>query len=335
MDIIYNFCTLFDSYYIHKGIALYNSLEEQCDNFRLYVMAFDRETYNKLMSLKFKYMYIECMCEHENEFFIKLKKERNKAEYCWTCGPYVIYHFLKTYKLDSITFLDSDLYFLGNPAIAFAEVGNNSIAITEQRISEKSAKVYGRFCVQFMYFRNDHDGLSALEWWRDRCFEWCYERLEDGKFGDQKYIDEFPIRFNNVCIIKNPGVGLAPWNFHRYDYKDEGKTICYKGVLYKSVFFHMHGLKSIINNKELIMVSNDCFINDWDKKIFFNSYTELTMNILNRYFSKGIEKYKICGIPKWRHAEMYIRSKLNKIKFLKESYNLLFGKTEHNHGTIL
>ena len=46
-----NFCTLFDSYYIHKGIALYLSLERVCDDFTLYVMAFDEPSYKKLSSL--------------------------------------------------------------------------------------------------------------------------------------------------------------------------------------------------------------------------------------------------------------------------------------------
>ena len=332
---MYNFCTLFDSYYIHKGIALYLSLEKHCVDFHLYVMAFDWESYDKLNSLKFEHMTVECMCDYETDFFLRLKKERNKAEYCWTCGPYVIHHFMIQNQLKSITYLDSDLFFIGDPAIAFAEIGDNSIAITEQGISEKNAKVFGKYCVQFMYFKNDKNGLPALEWWRDRCFEWCYQRLEDGKFGDQKYIDEFPLKFNRVHVIQNPGVGLAPWNLHRYSYCDNGNTIYHSGNTYNSVFFHMHGLKSIIDEKVLTMVSNDCFINDVDKRYFFNPYAELTVEILNNYFSKSIESYVIRGIPEWRHAEMYVRSKLNKIKILKDIYNLLIGKTEHNHGTKL
>lgn len=49
-----NFCTLFDSYYIHKGIALYLSLERVCDDFKLYVMAFDEPSYKKTLFIKFQ-----------------------------------------------------------------------------------------------------------------------------------------------------------------------------------------------------------------------------------------------------------------------------------------
>ena len=38
---VLNFCTLFDSYYLDKGLALYLSLKKVCDNFRLYVFCFD------------------------------------------------------------------------------------------------------------------------------------------------------------------------------------------------------------------------------------------------------------------------------------------------------
>ena len=46
-----NFCTLFDSYYMHKGLALYRSLLKNCLDFHLYIMAFDFPCYEKLKNL--------------------------------------------------------------------------------------------------------------------------------------------------------------------------------------------------------------------------------------------------------------------------------------------
>ena len=40
-----NFCTLFDSYYIDKGITLAKSLYEACQNdFTLYIFCFDEKS---------------------------------------------------------------------------------------------------------------------------------------------------------------------------------------------------------------------------------------------------------------------------------------------------
>ena len=56
-----NFCTLFDSNYASKGIALYLSLEQQTDDFVLYVMGIDRKCQKILNSIGFKHMIVECI----------------------------------------------------------------------------------------------------------------------------------------------------------------------------------------------------------------------------------------------------------------------------------
>lgn len=327
-----NFCTLFDSYYLHKGIALYLSLLRQNVDFHLYVMAFDRDSFKALKNLSFDHMTVECMCDYEDDFFLKLKTERNKAEYCWTCGPFVIHHFLVNYKLPAITYLDSDLFFIGNPQIAFNEIGDNSVAITEQGVSEESSKKYGKYCVQFMYFKNDQNSLSALEWWRDACYNWCYQRVEDGKFGDQKYLDYFPQKFKNVYVIKNPGVGIAPWNVHRHKFKNSGLSILGEKK-YDSVFFHMHGVRVYVHNNELLLDLDHFFIKNEDREYFFNPYAELMLEVFNKYLGQNILDYKVKGVANWRKLEFLIRSKLSKVHLLKKIYHKIHGETEHNHGT--
>jgi hypothetical protein len=131
-----NFCTLFDSYYLHKGIALYLSLEHVTCDFHLYVMAFDKESYGKLTALGFKHMTVELVDDFESPELLAVKPSRSKGEYCWTCGPSVIYHFLTKNNLDEITYLDADLFFLTDPKTIFEEIGSSSVAITEQGIDE-------------------------------------------------------------------------------------------------------------------------------------------------------------------------------------------------------
>ena len=289
-----NFCTLFDSYYIHKGIALYLSLEKITHDFHLYVMAFDKECYAKLQSLSFQHMTVELVSDFETPELLAVKPTRSKAEYCWTCGPSVIWYFLTKYKLPNLTYLDSDLYFVGNPQIVFDEIGEKSIAITEQGISKKSESLYGKYCVQFMFFKNDEDGRSALLWWRDSCIDWCFQRFEDGKYGDQKYLDQFPVKFNNLCVITNYGAGIAPWNMHKYWYNNN--SICYKGLWYPCIFVHMHGLKLTISDKKMLLRSYDDTITQSDKEAFYNGYAELLMNVINSYFNSEIESFMVKGV---------------------------------------
>ncbi len=328
-----NFCTLFDSYYILKGLALYLSLERVSDDFHLYVMAFDKDCYERLQSYGFKHMTIELVDDFETPELLAVKPSRTKAEYCWTCGPSVIWHFLKKYNLPDITYLDSDLFFIGNPKIAFDEIGDRSIAITKQGISEKSEKLYGKYCVQYMFFRNDEEGCKALAWWRDSCIEWCFQRFEDGKYADQKYLDSFPSLFKNLCVIKNYGVGIAPWNMHKYEYKEN--SICYQGEEYPNVFVHMHGLKLNISETSLKVCSYDDIITEKDKVFFYNSYVELLVHILNTYFGKHIDNYSVKGVSTSRFYYYKLRAALRDVKLIQFLYFKVFKRTYQGHGTII
>lgn len=328
-----NFCTLFDSYYIHKGIALYKSLEKVSSNFHLYVMAFDKECFEKLNSFNFKHMTIECWENYETGRIADIKQERTKAEYCWSCGPSVIHHFITKHKLESITYLDSDLYFVSDPQIVFDEIGNKSIAITEQGISESSAKLYGRFCVQFMFFKNDADGIKALSWWEESCLDWCYQRFEDGKYADQKYIDQFPVMFNNVHIIKNLGVGIAPWNIHRY--KFEGTSIHSDSHIYDAVFIHMHGFKFEINDNTMTLTSFDYSVTENDRQMFYNEYAELVMTILNDCFNKHIISYQVEGIKGLKKINYAIRNSLRGLKLVQWLYFKVINIKYKGHGSSI
>ena len=42
------FCTLFDSYYLDKGLVMFESLKNITDDFKLYVIAFDDKCYDIL-----------------------------------------------------------------------------------------------------------------------------------------------------------------------------------------------------------------------------------------------------------------------------------------------
>ena len=135
----------------------------------------------------------------------------------------------------------------------FDEWGSKSILITQHRFSKDYEQnlINGKYCVQFVGFKNDEVGMTALNWWKNQCINWCFDRLEEGKFGDQKYLDDWPTRFKKVCDLEHLGGGVAPWNVQQYDFvkvneKWTGK-VKNEHVNFDLIFFHFHGLK-IYNN---------------------------------------------------------------------------------------
>lgn len=285
------FCTLFDSNYINKGIALYLSIERYTDDFMLYVMAMDRKCQNLLNGFGFKHIIVECIECIETGKLLDAKKNRSRAEYCWTCGSVVTEHFFRTYKLPEITYLDSDLQFFCNPKIVDDEIkkANASIGLSSHFINNT---IFGTYCVQYVYFKRDKNGKACLEWWKDKCLDWCYSKLEDGKYGDQKYLDYFEKKFTNVYVIRNRGVGIANWNMEQYKYNKGGMTLKCGDSEYPIVFFHYNGVNVIIENDKLVFVISK-YIPPIVKEIFFSTYANLLFEVYTKYLAIPISGYII------------------------------------------
>jgi len=320
-----NFCTLFDSYYLPKGLILYNSLCDTCDNFHLYVYAFDDGCYNKLKELNLPKMSVISLQEFETEELLKIKPTRNRTEYCWTCGPSTIYHTIHYFKLEHCVYIDADLMFFNSPKIAFYEIenANASVAITEHFIDDKD--LVGRFCVQFVYFKNDENGMKALIWWRDSCIEWCFARYEDDKYGDQKYLESFQSKFDNVYIIKNRGVGVAPWNMKQYKYINE-KDFIFNENKYPIVFFHYHGLKTDINIKKLILTPVTYDYSKLTEKIFLIPFYMSYKKICAVYLNKNINSVIIKKRKLINRLFSFIKKIFKKYKWAKVFYFFILGK---------
>jgi hypothetical protein len=92
-----------------------------------------------------------------------------------------------------------------------------------------------------MTFNSDERGLKILQWWQDRCLEWCYARVEDGKFGDQKYLDDWPKRFEGVHVLQHLGGGVAPWNVQQYGLNQSADKLYVNE--FSIVFYHFHAYK--------------------------------------------------------------------------------------------
>jgi hypothetical protein len=243
----YEFCTLFDVNYLPRGLALYRSLERVCPDFGLRVFCMDEEAERILLDLalpRLTVVPLETLERHDREL-LDVKPTRTQLEYCWTATPAVSRYCLETEPdLTEITYLDADLMFFSDPAPVFEELGDDSVLIVPHRYApqwQSYEETSGVYNVQFMTFRRDDRGLEALHWWHDRCIEWCYYRLEEGKLGDQKYLDDWPERFEGVHVLEHPGGGLAPWNAESYRIEERRGSVVVDGR--PLVFYHYHSLK--------------------------------------------------------------------------------------------
>lgn len=320
-----NYCTLFDSNYIMRGLAMYNSLKRHSNDFHLYIFAFDDNCYNKLKELRLENVIVIRLNEFEDEELLKVKPTRTAGEYCWTSTPSTILYCLEKYKLESCTYLDADLYFYANPDVLIDEMENagKSIVITNHRYTPEydQSATSGIYCVQFMTFKNDEKGLKALKWWRNVCLNWCYARQEDGKFGDQKYLDTWPIQFEGVHELKNLGGGVAPWNIQQYKLDNNliGEELSSEKK-FELIFYHFHGFKVYSNNYY------DCNMYELSHKVIkyiYKPYIDELLLIKKMYFgNKNTNDFKntISKIEIIKKYLRVIKAKLYNRKYFVNIY---------------
>lgn len=246
-----NYCTLFDSFYASRGINLIKSIMHSHSQADIIVLAMDELVADKLIASGIRDVRIVTLEKLQEVYPVlsSLSKQRTRAEFCWTLTSYIIHWCLYYLQLPECTYIDSDIFFYSSPELIHKSIGGNSVLITEHRYTPQydQSSSSGKYCVQFMYFKNNEKGFEVLNWWKDRCTEWCFARVEPGRFGDQKYLDDWTSRFDSVIVSDEPGLGLAPWNVQQFEVINSDEIIRIRDKITKKIyplfFYHFHGLK--------------------------------------------------------------------------------------------
>ncbi len=228
---------------------MYESLLRHCPEALLYVFAFDEDSLAALRRLALPRLVPVSLADFEDAGLLEAKRKRSRVEYLWTCSSSTILWVLERFGCRECTYVDADVYFYSSPTLIFEELGPDSVLITEHRFSPNHdhTRTSGIYNVQFMTFRNDARGLEALRWWRAACLESCELNPEEGKCGDQKYLDDWTTRFQGVHVLQALGGGVAPWNVQQYSFAPDGAGVAgteiRTGRRFPLIFYHFHALK--------------------------------------------------------------------------------------------
>lgn len=242
------YCTYFDHRYLPRALVLYRSLKRFEPHARVWALCMDDLAFRAVTELNERDLVPISLGEFEasDPELLEVKGERSVVEYYFTCTPSLPLHvFERDSALDQVTYIDADLRFFNSPQPLFDELGENSVSIIPHRYPDdmRHMEIAGIYNVGWLTFRLDERALSVLKDWRVQCLDWCFDRFEDGKFADQKYLDYWPARFAGVTVLKNPGANLAPWNLRRHHLSMVERSISVDGN--PLIFFHYHGMKRV------------------------------------------------------------------------------------------
>ena len=240
------YCTYFNQSYLNRGIVLFRSLAKFESNFIMEVLCFDDFTYDFLCSHPFGNIRPVRLSDFEsrNPALLAVKPSRTAGEYYFTCtSVWTLDVMSRNGNATFITYLDADMRFFSSPVPIFNLMEDKDIMICEHHFERNAEKLstYGRFNVGWITFRTSETGCECLRRWATDCIAWCYDRLEDGKFADQKYLDEWPNRYGNKLIIAPKSLNLGPWGIGKDELTVCGNTPVINGE--PVILYHYQGLR--------------------------------------------------------------------------------------------
>jgi hypothetical protein len=236
-----HYVTLFDMAFSPQGLALHQSMQRHAGPHTLWIICMDEEVEQTLRALSLPDVRLIPLREIEDDALRAVKTERSQGEYCWTLTPFSFDAVLqRDPSAARVTYVDADVWLMDDPSPVFRgfEASGAAVQITEHAYSPEhdQTATSGRYCVQFLTMNRDASG-PVRRWWQERCIEWCFARFEPGRFGDQKYLDDWPKRFGSlVHVTTDRSWFQAPWNADRFPYSE--------GVAY-----HFHGLRLLPNDR--------------------------------------------------------------------------------------
>lgn len=239
-----HYVTLFDSLFLPQGLALHASMERHADDYTLWVLCMDNDAYEVLTRMGLPRIRLLLLGDLETPELLAVKPGRTRGEYCWTLTPFAPrFVFEADNSVQRVTYLDADIWFRKSPALLLDELdrAGKAVLITDHGYAPEhdSTATSGQYCVQFICFERDR-GETVRKWWEARCVEWCFARYEPGRFGDQKYLDDWPERFpDTVHVLERQDRMLAPWNVTRFPF---GGAVAY----------HFQGLRLLANSRVLL-----------------------------------------------------------------------------------
>lgn len=230
----FSLVTLFDKNYALRGLALIRSLDRVGIDYVMWVVALDEYVEELFEVLDHNRVRVIPLSDIETPALEAAKGNRSSAEYYWTLSPFVFDAvFDRSPHSEVVTYVDADLWFRQSPEHALTEFESSSasILITEHAYhpafdaTEKS----GRFCVQFLSARRGRSD-EILSKWQQQCLDWCFAYPDNGRFGDQGYLNEWPSRYGSrVAIARPEAMFQGPWNAMRFPYGE-------------AIAFHFHSL---------------------------------------------------------------------------------------------
>ncbi len=292
--------TVCSNNYLPQAFTLGQSLTKENIVLRFLIILVDKKKH-ELNYGEFNFEIIEIQ-EIEPEIQT-LAEKYNIIELSTCVKPKVFQYLFKKFEdIKHFFYFDPDIYVYSSIGMIREELGNKEIILTPHILNpiqidniqpnENLFLKFGIYNLGFIAVKKSENVNRFLEWWLGHTYHTGAINLSLGQFVDQLPINLVPIFFDNVAILKDPGLNVAPWNLHERSLSFRDDTY-YINERHPLIFLHFSNFKP---TKDLKITSMDWYqrvslsLNKTLEKIYLEYRTTLLKNEYESY-SKYVPYY--------------------------------------------
>ncbi len=213
--------------YLSKVRVLCQSLREHCPDFVIHWLVAD--VYNEALLQTFQddsvdhILFVDDLaaCSDPGWLF-----RHELVELSTATKPAAALSLLSRDDCDLLLYFDPDTVLFSGIEDLIAELRSASVVLTPHLLGPESelgavldhelcSLRHGVFNLGFFGVRDCEDGKAFLQWWRDRCYAFCWNDWRSGAFTDQKWVNFAPVFFPSTSILRSPRFNVAPWNINQ------------------------------------------------------------------------------------------------------------------------
>jgi len=147
------------------------------------------------------------------------------VEACTAVKAQALRHIMADSSAEKILYFDPDIAIFNQMNEVVDLLDHHSIILTPHQVDPELAAEtqaildnevcslhYGIFNLGFIAVNKTPEARKFIQWWADRLFKFCHDRLDIGIFVDQKWCNLIPCFFDGVKVLRDPGYNVASWN---------------------------------------------------------------------------------------------------------------------------
>ncbi|MGC4095654.1 MAG: hypothetical protein QM706_00920 [Nitrospira sp.] len=127
-------------------------------------------------------------------------------------------------KFDRLLYIDSDCYITSPLTEVVSLLEQYNLVICPHcfsyppndslRPSAEGLHLHGIYNAGVLGVASTKEGMRFISWWCDILEKSCFNKVNEGYFVDQRYLDCVPSFFDGVHVLKHWGVNVAHFNLH-------------------------------------------------------------------------------------------------------------------------